>query len=173
MKDSEINSIEFGNWPMPEEYLVELGRINAIWASLENVINLTLIQVSGFDIHDPRGIIMFEHLSMPQKLDILGSLGDQLLENHPHLSELPKSISKIKTAQSSRNKFIHNALTYEPETKTLELPIATARGKLKANVHKITKTDIKRVTVEISIAQRHLHKTVFKKEYPHPWEKNV
>jgi hypothetical protein len=170
MKDTEIDNIRFGDWPMPEEYLVELGRINAIWASLENVINITLVKISGFDIHDPRGIIMFEHLSMPQKLDILGSLGDQLLAEHPHLKDLPESISKIKTAQSSRNKFIHNALNYDPETKTLELPIATARGKLIAKVNKISKADLKRVIVEISIAQRHLHKTVFKKEYPHPWE---
>ena len=158
---------------MPEEYLVELGRVNAIWASLESIINLVLAKISGFERHDSRSIIMFEHLSMPQKLDILGSLGDQLAENHPNLKELPESISKIKSAQTSRNKFIHNPLNYNSDNKTLEMPIATARGKLKANVHKVSITDIKRVTVQISIAQRHLYKTVFSKEYPNPWETTV
>jgi hypothetical protein len=171
LKDHEVNKITFGDWPMPEAFLLELGRIAAMWASLENVINLTLTKLCGLEVCDPRGVILFEHLSMPQKLDTLGALGDQLAQRYTNLKDLPGAIAKIRSAQKLRNDYIHNSLTYSAEEDCLEMPVGSARGKLKADVRKVHKVDLKRAVVEISVAQRHLWRVVFQREIPHPWER--
>lgn len=158
---------------MPEGFLTELGRVVVIWSSLENLLDLVLTKLAGIDVYDPRGVILFTHLSMPQKLDTLGALGEQLASNYPNLKDLPESITKIRTAQKLRNDLVHNALTYSDEDGQLEMPVGSARGKLKAEVRKISLVDIKRAVVEISTAQRHLYKVVFQQEIPHPWEVSV
>lgn len=158
---------------MPEVFLTELGRLVVIWSSLENFLDIVLTKLAGLDTYDPRGLILFTHLSMPQKLDALGALGEQLAPEHPNLNALPESIAKLRAAQKLRNDLIHNPLTYSSEDGHLEMPVGTARGKLKAEVRKVSLVDIKRAVVEISTAQRHLYKVVFKREISHPWETSV
>jgi hypothetical protein len=171
LNNAEIEKLQFGNWPMPESFLTELGRLVVIWSALENVIDLVLTKLAGLDVFDPRGVILFTHLSMPQKLDTLGALGEQLAPKYPNLNELPQSIAKLRTAQKLRNDLIHNSLTYSDKDDILEMPIGSARGKLKAEIRKVSLVDIKRAVIEISIAQRHLYRVVFQRDSPNPWEK--
>ncbi|MGD8419788.1 MAG: hypothetical protein PVJ78_05115, partial [Gammaproteobacteria bacterium] len=105
----------------------------------------------------------------PQKLDIPGSPGDQLSERYPNLERLTIAISKIRVAQRPRNKFVHDSLVSSEDGDYLELPVATARGKLKTDVQKVKLTHSKRTTVGISTARRALYKVVFQKDLPPPW----
>jgi predicted NUDIX family NTP pyrophosphohydrolase len=129
-----------------------------------------LVKVSGFEINDTRGAILFEHLSMPQKLDTLGSLGHELSMQYSNLKDLPKAISNIRSAYKLRNDFVHHSLTLSDEGDYLEMPVASARGKLKAEVKKVTLVNLKRAVIEISNAQRGLYKVLFQQELKEPWQ---
>jgi hypothetical protein len=79
MKNEEIDKLDFNNWPLPNNILVEIGRVSALWNVLETLLTLCIGKLSGYDIKDPRSFILIVHSSFPQKLDILSSLCDYCL----------------------------------------------------------------------------------------------
>jgi len=77
------------DWPAPDEYLLELGRVSALWASLETQLDIGLGELAGFnDMADPRPFILVRHTSFPQKLDMLSALCKLLLSRFPNLKAL-------------------------------------------------------------------------------------
>ncbi len=47
MKNTDVEKIQFGSWPMPESFLTELGRLVVMWSSLESLMDLVLTKLSG------------------------------------------------------------------------------------------------------------------------------
>ncbi len=173
MRNEEIEKIKFGDWPLSEDYLTEIGRISTLWSSLEHLLNLCLAKLAGYDIFDPKHYILFAHTSFPQKLDMLGSLVELHIDDYPHLKKFPEVQSKLKDAQKRRNRYIHNGITYNKETQQYEMPQGSARGKLKTRVEAVTKTDLKRAIIAIDEANRSLYKLILQKELPPAWQKNA
>jgi hypothetical protein len=100
-------------WPLPDEYLVELGRVSALWASLESLLNALIGKLAGFDaLDDATPFILVAHSSFPQRLDMLGALCEGLQSEHPHLADYREVISRLRSAQTSRNKFAHNGISF-------------------------------------------------------------
>jgi hypothetical protein len=66
MKDDEILNLNFAEWPLPDSYLVELGRVAALWTTLEGLLNLCISKLAGFDMNDPKAFILTTHSSFPQ-----------------------------------------------------------------------------------------------------------
>src|ERR1035438_7762165 len=111
MKDVEVEALNLVGWPMPDSYLIEIGRISALWAGLEFFLNTCIGKLAGFDeLNDPKTSILVYHSSFPQKLDILGSLCQHLLPGYPDLSEYSSVISKLRAAQKARNTYVHNSM---------------------------------------------------------------
>ena len=55
MKDTEVLGLEFEGWPVPDKFLVEIGRITALWSVLETTLNLAIGQLAGFSVlTDPK-----------------------------------------------------------------------------------------------------------------------
>lgn len=172
MKNEQIKSLDFGSWPLPDEYLIEIGRIVTLWTTTESILSLFLTKLAGIEIHDPKGIILFENLTIPQKMDTLGCLVEQLVENHPNLKEYSETLSKLKTAQKGRNKIVHSIIYFDPKTEKVNLNTATTRGKLKTKSESISQVDLKRIVVDIAEANKALYKMVLKKDIPLPWERD-
>ena len=75
MKQEEIKKIQFGNWPLPEEVCTELGRMQALWGTLESALLIYIGKLAGYDkLYDMRPYILLNHTTFQQKLDILSSL---------------------------------------------------------------------------------------------------
>lgn len=143
------------DWPAPDDYLIELGRISALWGTLEHQVNFTISKFAGHDdIFDYRVAILTAHINFKQKLDILGALCDQRRGKYPLLNSYEKVISLIMKAQAKRNKYMHNGLSYNRENQKVEIASLSARGKLKANVEEVTLDDLKNVSV---IIQESMH----------------
>jgi len=66
------------------------------------------------------------------------------------LAEYKTVVSKLRSAQSKRNLYAHNGMVYNEETGKTEMPLGSARGKLKV--------DLK--TIEIDVATNALYKLV-------------
>lgn len=171
MKKEELEKINFEGWPLPNEYLIEIGRVATLWALLESFLNICLGKLAGFDLSDPKHFILFNHSSFPQKIDMLGALCEQLAAHFPQLKGYADVISKLKTAQKNRNKFLHNGMALNPETGKIEMAQGSARGKLKTAVEIIEVTEIKRAIIEIDEAQSALYKLVLGKDIGPLWKR--
>ena len=167
MKDAEVEALNLVGWPMPDSYLIEIGRISALWAGLEFFLNTCLGKLAGFDeLNDPKPSILVYHSSFPQKLDMLGSLCEHLLPGYPYLSEYSSVISKLRAAQKARNTYLHNSLVQDPDTGKMMMPTASFRGKVDAAVRPVSLGDIRRASVAIDDAQRALYKLVLRRDIP-------
>src|SRR5258707_122395 len=59
MKDDEVAKLNFDGWPLPDAYLLEIGRVAALWASLESFLNICIGKLCGFnDLNDPKAFIL-------------------------------------------------------------------------------------------------------------------
>lgn len=160
------------NWPLPDDFLLELGRLSALWESLERALNFSLGKLAGFqEIDDPIPFILTVHSSFPQRVDIFGALCEQHLPRHSHLQEYKDVISKIKTAQTLRNKFVHNTIVQDPKTEKFVLSIGSARQKLKISTTEITPEDIHKACKEVHIAALALHELITKAKYAPVWDR--
>ena len=107
---------------------------------------------------------------MPQKLDVLSALCEQLSESHESLRDHGIVVAKVRTARKARNTFLHNVLSQPDGVDSMQLVQASARGKVKASAKPITTSDIRRVLVDVHLAQLALYKLVLGKERLPIWE---
>jgi len=167
MKADETNRMDLAGWPLPDAFLVELGRVSALWAALEALLMLSLSRLSGFsDPNNPVPFILVAHSSFPQRLDMLGTLCEQLTPQHPHLSDCSSVATKLRAAQRLRNRYLHNGLSPNPETGEIEITEGSARGKVKVSIERVSVADIQAASFEIHEAHRALAFLVFRTELP-------
>ena len=76
---------------LPDEYLIEIGRVSVEWALLESALDLCLIKLAGKEILETRSSIIFNHMAFPMKLDVMGALVSELLPAYPGLAGFPVS----------------------------------------------------------------------------------
>jgi len=77
------------NWPAPNQHLIELGRIMALWGILESNVNLAISKLAGYEaIMDWRAAILTAHSNFNQRVDILATLCDELQKDFKHLSAM-------------------------------------------------------------------------------------
>jgi hypothetical protein len=172
MTDEQLLGLDFNDWPLPEAYLGELGRLSALWCGLQGQLDVCLGQVAGFaDLSDPRPFILLKHSSFPQKLDALAALCEQLASQVPGLAEYSSTVTRLRTAQRLRNRFAHNGMVVNPETGRVEMAIGSARGKLKTSVELVSLADIRRASMEVHEAMLDLHALVTGKRYKPMWER--
>lgn len=162
MKNEEVRRLNFSGWPLPDEYLIELGRLSALWASLESFLNICIGKLAGFsELNDPKPFILLTHASFPQRLDMLGALCEQLVAEFSHLAGYKEVIAALKSAQTLRNNFMHHGMALNPESGAIEMAVGSPRGALKVAVEKIDIADIRRATMAIDEAQAVLYDLVF------------
>jgi hypothetical protein len=172
MKDEEVLKLRFDGWPLPDTYLIELGRITALWGVLESLLNVCLGKLAGFnDLTDPTPFILLTHSSFPQRLDMLGSLCGCLSRDHPNLGDYQRVISSLKTAQKVRNKYTHHGMDHDEKTGEVTMATGSARGSLKVSTEPVTLADVRRASMAIHQATADLYKLVFKREVLPMWER--
>ena len=172
MKNKDILKLNLDGWPLPDDYLIEIGRVTSLWATLESFLNLCIGNLAGFDVlKDSKPFILVSHASFPQRLDMLGALCEQLVAEHPNLKDYKTVIGKLRSAQASRNKFMHHGIAPNPDTGNMEMAIGSARGTLKTTIQEIDLADIRKVSVEIDAASISLGKLVLGLEQQPVWKR--
>jgi hypothetical protein len=143
--------------PIPDDYLTEIGRATVEWNSLDSVLTMCLIQLSGMKISDPRAFAIFIHASFPMKMNALGSLTNELKSKYPRLKKYSSVKAKITTAQKGRNLLVHAAWGIDPETGHVQVGQMTARGTIKTSLRNISLKEVKQVTKDIHDAMKALY----------------
>lgn len=174
MKNEAVEKINFSEWPIPEEYLIEIGRLSALWSNLEAFLNISIAKLAGFnELENPKPFILLVHASVQNRIDMLGALCEQLVSEYPHLSKYKETISTLKKAQNGRNKFIHNQLVFNPDIASCQMPIGSARGSLKVSVEKITIADIRRAVIATDEALTALQNLICKSKLQPAWKRRA
>lgn len=167
MSSRKLNELELTGWPLPDDWLIELGRISAVWIALENALELFIGKLAGFeDITDQRPFVLVRHTSFPQKLDMFCALCEHLKDGYPSLKKYDEVASLIRAAQKGRNRFLHNPISKNLETQKFELVIGSARGKVKTSVAELSLMDIRRVSIDIDKANCELYRLVLGVKLP-------
>ena len=160
MKNEELSKLPLNGWPLPNYVLEELGRLSVVWATLENTLWVSIGKLLRLEDGHPISAI-FIHTNFPQKLDMLGFLCEEYMPHH-ELLESRKVISKLRSAQKGRNKFLHNCIFHDRESDQIRIVCLSARGKLTGGAERITIADLRRVTAEIHDGTVMLRKLIFK-----------
>lgn len=164
--------MDWGDWPAPDSYLLELGRLTAMWTALEATTDICLGKLAGFnDLNDPRPFTLIKHSSFPQKLQSIGALCEHLLPNHPHLDGYQKVISTLKVAQKQRNTYTHNAFGVNPDTGKVDMAVGSARGKIKTEVREITIGAIREATASVHLASIELMNLILNQGHKPIWQR--
>ena len=167
--DDEVLKLNFDRWPLPDDYLRELGRIAALWAGLESFLNICIGTLSGFnDLSDPTAFILVTHGSFPQRLDILSALCEHLVNSFPKLKDYKTVVARLRQAQKLRNDFMHYGM-HQDDSGDVVMTKGTARGTLKVRLEKVTVADLRRVSMAIHEAELELYKLVLGKTITPIW----
>jgi len=173
MTNDEVRSLKLDDWPLPDDYLRELGRVAAVWASLESFVNICIGKLAGFNNpNDPRPFVLVTHSSFPQRVDMLGTLCEQLVGEFPDLQDYKNVLGLLRSAQTARNRFMHHGMALDQGTGTVEMATGSARGTLKVVVENIDLADVRRAAMTIHEAMLALYKLVLRQTIPPVWEKS-
>ena len=157
-------------WPAPDEYLTELGRMTALWGSLEAATVVAFGKLAGYiDTLDMRAVIVTAHMNFQQRVDAIAALCEQLVPASPNLGDYESTVKLLKAAQKARNKFSHNGLTYDEETEKVSVTYATARGSLRLHMDVVHLADIKEASAKIHESLISLHALVTGVRYEPIW----
>lgn len=170
MKHEEVLKLNLKSWPLPDDHLIELGRVAALWATLETFLNMCIGKLAGFnDINDAKPFILITHSSFPQRLDMLAALCEQLADTFSNLKHYKTVVSQLRDAQKLRNDFMHYGMSVNPESGQVQMAIGSARGTVKVSIKSIGLQDIRRASIAIHEAELALYKLVLKREVPPKW----
>ncbi|MDP2606992.1 MAG: hypothetical protein Q8S00_31020 [Deltaproteobacteria bacterium] len=162
------------NWPAPNDYLLELGRMTTVWGSLESAVNIAISRFAGFQSPlDFRAVIMVAHSNFQQRVNIISSLCEQLVPKYPRLKVYKSVVAKIQAAQKARNKFAHNPIVWNQDTQDVKVSYVTARGSMKTSVEVVKIHDIMEATAKIHEAMCALHTLVTGRELKPMWERDA
>ncbi|WP_330215973.1 hypothetical protein [Pseudomonas sp. AM8] len=155
-----MERLEFASdQPIPDEYLLELGRMTATWTRLEFGLNFVISRLMGFDRYDVRPVIAFAHANFQQRVEVFAALCDRMQANHSQLALYQSVLTKIKGAQKGRNKYAHNVITSDGSGKIF-VTLITAKGSFKIKPETIYLNDIKEVTAKIVEAAHGLNSLI-------------
>uniref|UniRef100_Q022H1 Uncharacterized protein n=1 Tax=Solibacter usitatus (strain Ellin6076) TaxID=234267 RepID=Q022H1_SOLUE len=172
MTEDQIRKLKFDGWPLPDDYLTELGRISSLWGLLDSFLEMCLGKLAGYnDVNDPAPFILLAHTNFPQRLDMLGALCEHLAPMYPELAGYPQVRSSIKAAQKLRNKFVHNNMGIDESKSEVRMGLGSARGTLKFSSEAVKLTDLRKTSMTIHQAHCDLYALVLKRKMPPIWER--
>jgi len=159
----DILRIDFTDWPLPESYLLELGRVAALWVHLESLLNLCICKLAGFDnLDDPEAFSLVNNKSFSQRIDIFSALCEQSFQKFPNPNEYKGAVYRLLEAQKLSNDFMRYGLVGNPKSGSVEMEKGTA--KVEVGIF-----DLRRAHMHIHMGYRELYKLELTQDTPPYW----
>jgi hypothetical protein len=153
--------LNFDDWPVPNDYLVEIGRLALLWARLETYVGTTIAVLAGHgDLTDARAYILFTHHSFEQNLQLLAKLCAQLVAGTPNLKAYPQVIEKLEAAKQERDRLINGSMAPNPGNGEIEMEVIAVKEKLTTRCQKVELADFKRAVLLLDDAQHSLYELI-------------
>lgn len=167
MSKQTIDKLDFSGWPLPDEYLAEVGRITLLWARLEKLLETAVANLAGFNnLSDPRVYIVFTHPGFSQNLALLKELCKHLAPSNPGMRDYQLVIDQLTAAEVSRDRFTSGALGTNQGDGRVEMTVAAESNRFDMITVDVSIADLQQVAVAIDAAQHALYKLVMTLEKP-------
>jgi len=139
---------------MPDEYLIEIGRIAVRWGHLESL--LVTVLCTALSDNDPfasdgRPRAAFTHMAWPQKMDALSSM---LKISRPDLAQeyLEKVQPSLKDVAAKRNAALHQQ--WDADKSGVTRTNVKARGTLEITSSEVPISELKQIVKALRNAQK-------------------
>lgn len=153
--------LNFDGWPVPDEYLVEIGRLALLWARLETYLATTIAVLAGHgDPTDARAYVLFNHHSFEQNLQLLAKLCSHLVYSTPNLKAYPDVIAKLGVAKQERDRLINGSMAPNPGNGAIEMEVIAVEDKLTNSCQQVELADFKRAVLLLDDAQHSLYELI-------------
>ncbi len=95
---------------IPDDYLMEIGRVSSHWSHFEMVLQMCMVLVLGKKQNDFRAHAVFIHMSYPQQADVLGAMisGLNPPDGYPSSRYRQEILPLLNDAASRRNAVLHS-----------------------------------------------------------------
>jgi hypothetical protein len=163
----DINTINLQDWPLPDNFLTEFGRISVLWGKLENLICNTVTHFAGFrDLSDPRVYALLAENTINTDLEHLARLCHVLSPQHPGLEGYQSLIARIKDLQAQVNRLMTSELSKDPTSGQIMISVASPRHPFKRQFKPLELTELRTLALNIDGAQHDLYKLSTMLEQP-------
>ena len=119
---------------------------------------------------DAQVLIMMAHNNSRQRLDVLESTCEQLVDHVVHVKAYKAVIKKIKSAQAAPNKYVHSEMSIDDKGE-VHATLWSARGTFKAEVERVRVSEMREVTARIHEAVCALQSLIGGGEIKPMWER--
>jgi len=138
---------------IPNEHLCGIGRVALTWAFLDGAIERIIWELSGLSSSQSKekyGIAFTTHMSMPQKLDVMNALMNEVYGITEYTREL-KAISKHvrESLSTKRNEIVHSRVLNIREIDSVFRTVYKARGQVKREAKSVTVEEYNEIAAEI------------------------
>lgn len=128
-------------------YFMALGAIAFKWAHIEKSLEFTLWDLA--DLKEKNGVAITTHMSIPQKLQSIRSLGHIKFKQGKVLKKLEFLVKQTEKLSVERNNFLHGLWENETDSENWSLINFKSRGKIKAEIRPVSCKEILLVEREI------------------------
>ena len=163
----DIKHLDIDGWPLPNDYLVEVGRIALLWARLEKFVSNAVANFVGFEnLADPKAYIVFTSPSFERNLELLEKLCALLSPTTPNLVGYETVLRDLRAAREAANLYIKGGMTPNPGDGSVEIDFSDPLDPSAATVKTVTIADLRDAIMCIDEAQHALYKLVIAIERP-------
>ena len=162
-----IEKLNFGDWPVDERYLVELGRIAIVWGKLEAFVQNSVANFAGLEnLEDRKLYTVFSANSFDDNVALIERLCALQLSTEPNIKNYPQVLEQLKQSQRLKLRFLNGSIRPNPVNDEVEVLVADEAEVATLNTETITVTDLKKAVLAIDQAQFELYKLVCALERP-------
>jgi hypothetical protein len=163
----DIETLNFGDWPVDERYLVELGRMAIVWGKLEVFVQNSVANFAGLEnLEDNKLYTVFSANSYDDNVALIEKLCALQLSAEPNIKNYPQVLEQLKRSQQLKLRFLNGSIRPNPANNDVEIIVADDAEVATLKVETITVTDLKKAVLAIDQAQYELYKLVCALERP-------
>lgn len=161
MAKIDVETLNLKDWPAPEAYLVEVGRIALVWRRLETFVCNSVANLAGLEnLEDPKMYSVFADRNFQENLALLERLCQQQLPQMPNLSSYQSVLEKLSRAELDKNYYMNGSMRSDQIEGGVEMTVWADELTGKTTSVPVRLSELKKVVLSLDDAQHELYKLV-------------
>jgi hypothetical protein len=148
---------------LPDEMLVELGRIVALWTAVNELLDAALERLAGMDQYmEARSGRGFRRAPFIQRLQVFSDYCGQLALEFPYLRAYRVVMEKLKAAHALHKRYVQSRILFNPETGQYEVPSSVQPDNPVSTPETVCTETLRRDALMIVEAREALYALIFR-----------
>ncbi|MET0379085.1 MAG: hypothetical protein ABW049_08855 [Spongiibacteraceae bacterium] len=167
MEKIDIDKLDLEGWPLPDDYLIEVGRLALVWGRLENLLRNVVANLAGLEnLSDPRLFLVFNHPDFEHNVELLRQLCKQLAPGTPNLKHYPELVAQLLAVKKIRDTYLNGAMSPNPGNGEIEMDVPAEHNPAEIITRKVQVVDLRCAMMAIDDVQHEVYNLVVGLERP-------